>query len=91
MSVMQAILDRASAFLPALATIKVADADVRVGLRPFAFGGLPFVGAVPGVPGLYVAAGHEGSGLTLGPATAELITSLILGGNGGKHSQISGS
>ena len=36
------------------------------------------VGAVPGVEGLLLAAGHEGSGLTLGPATAELLADLIL-------------
>ena len=37
------------------------------------------MGPVPGAEGLYVAAGHEGSGLTLGPATAELLAAQLLG------------
>ena len=40
---------------------------------------MPFVGPVPGAEGLYVAAGHEGSGLTLAPATAELMCHYLLG------------
>lgn len=36
------------------------------------------VAPVPGVEGLLVAAGHEGSGLTLGPATAELVVSYLV-------------
>lgn len=52
----------------------------RVGLRPFSPTG-PIVGQVPGVPGLLVAGGHEGSGLTLAPATAEIITAALYGGD----------
>ncbi len=37
------------------------------------------VGPVPGVEGLLLAAGHEGSGLTLGPATGELLAAYVLG------------
>lgn len=48
-------------------------ASVRVGLRPYALGGLPAIGPVQGLPGVFVAAGHEGSGLSLAPATAELV------------------
>ena len=49
------------------------DVEVRVGLRPYTVGGVPLVGPLPGLPRVLVAAGHEGSGLTLGPATAELV------------------
>lgn len=41
--------------------------------------GAPMVGPVPGVEGLLVAAGHEGSGLTLAPATAALVCEHLLG------------
>ena len=41
------------------------------------------LGPVPGAPGLLIAAGHEGSGLTLGPATAELLVGYLLGGEQG--------
>ena len=37
------------------------------------------VGPVPGADGLFVAAGHEGSGLTLAPGTAELVCAQLLG------------
>ncbi|KAK9821274.1 hypothetical protein WJX74_007314 [Apatococcus lobatus] len=47
--------------------------EVRVGLRPYMVGGAPLIGPLPGLPHVVVAAGHEGSGLTLGPATAELV------------------
>jgi glycine/D-amino acid oxidase-like deaminating enzyme len=43
-------------------------------------GGLPAIGPVPGLPQVFVAAGHEGSGLCLGPATAELVVQQLLGG-----------
>ena len=48
-------------------------------LVPCVQAGRPTVGPVPGTEGLFVAAGHEGSGLTLGPASAELLRSQILG------------
>lgn len=76
---MQAILDRATMFLPALEGVDVSDAHVRVGLRPFSSRGLPYIGQVPGIDNLLVAAGHEGSGLTYGPASGEIIKNLILG------------
>ena len=37
------------------------------------------MGPVPGREGLFVAAGHEGSGLTLAPATAALLVEQLLG------------
>ena len=80
--VVAAILARAAEFLPTVRPLAEAAAasagaagaidGVRVGLRPWAAGGLPAVGPVPGLPGVVVAAGHEGSGLTMAPATAEL-------------------
>lgn len=68
-------------FLPHLSKVRVDDPDVRVGLRPFAVGGLPAIGPVAPdqLPGLYMAAGHEGSGLCLGPGTAELVLEYALG------------
>jgi glycine oxidase len=48
------------------------------GLRPHAVTGRPFIGAVPGQQGLYVATGHFRSGLHLSPATAETMHNIIL-------------
>jgi glycine/D-amino acid oxidase-like deaminating enzyme len=73
-----AILARCALFLPALMGARPADAAVRVGLRPYAAEG-PMVGAVPGVARLFLAAGHEGSGLTLAPATAAVLADAVLG------------
>jgi hypothetical protein len=43
---------RAAAFLPGLSTcIAPSGPSVRVGLRPFAVGGMPMIGPVKGVPG----------------------------------------
>ena len=49
------------------------------GLRPYAPGGLPRIGRVPGTTNLSLAAGHFRAGLQLSPITAVLIRHLILG------------
>ena len=78
-----AVLARAAAFLPGLVGLGPGSGiDVRVGLRPAAIASTPAVGPVPNAPGLFVAAGHEGSGLLLAPATAELVVGYVLGGSG---------
>jgi glycine/D-amino acid oxidase-like deaminating enzyme len=82
--IVRRILERAYDFVPTIfgdSTITDIANDIvgqqgrhaaRVGLRPYAFG-RPLVGPIPEAAGLYVAAGHEGSGLTLGPITAEIV------------------
>lgn len=81
-STADAILDHATRFIPHLSAIdRTKDVHIRFGPRPFSPTGYPIVGGIG--PGVWVAAGHEGSGLTLGPATAELITHMILEGDEG--------
>lgn len=69
------ILNVARMYLPEMlkdATIL----ETRVGLRPYSLGHRdhrPYIGPIPDVNGLFIAAGHEGSGLTLAPSTADLI------------------
>lgn len=48
------------------------------GLRPLSPDGLPFVGAAPGRPGLFVSTGHGMTGLTLAPASASALAPLVL-------------
>ncbi|KAI8468098.1 MAG: oxidoreductase [Monoraphidium minutum] len=101
-AVMTAIMRRAHGFAPALSPALLdaaraagggpgGGASVRVGLRPYALGGLPAIGPVPGLDGVFVAAGHEGSGLSLAPATAELVLQQLGaapgGGGGGAAAQ----
>ncbi|MAT81815.1 MAG: hypothetical protein CMJ29_09260 [Phycisphaerae bacterium] len=49
------------------------------GLRPCTADGLPAIGNVPGMSNAFVATGHAMMGVTLGPATAEMITDCIDG------------
>ena len=49
------------------------------GFRPFARDHLPVIGPDHRVPGLWYAAGHEGAGIGLAPATAEMLASLMVG------------
>jgi glycine oxidase len=49
------------------------------GLRPGSPDGKPFLGAVPGVNNLFVAAGHFRAGIQLSPGTALVMKQLLLG------------
>lgn len=48
--------------------------------RPVTEDGLPLIGAVPGVPGAFVATGHSVWGMLNAPATGEAMAGLILDG-----------
>ena len=49
------------------------------GLRPGSPGGIPYTGAVPGIPGLWLNTGHHCYGLKLAPGSAVLLKALITG------------
>ena len=49
------------------------------GLRPGSPSGIPYIGAYPGIDGLYFNAGHFRNGLVTGPASARLAADLVLG------------
>ncbi len=57
-----------------------APVEAWAGLRPATPDGLPLIGALPGLDGLYLATGHGMLGVTLAPATAELLAPLVLEG-----------
>jgi hypothetical protein len=61
---------------PAAAPIKARQAC----FRPVTEDGLPFIGAVPGVDGAYVATGHSVWGMLNAPATGEAMSELLLDG-----------
>jgi D-amino-acid dehydrogenase len=48
------------------------------GLRPLTPDGLPVLGLIPGFTNLSVATGHAMLGITLGPATGEVMAELIV-------------
>jgi glycine/D-amino acid oxidase-like deaminating enzyme len=66
---------------PVLAGAKLLAAQAC--FRPVTEDGLPLIGAVPGVPGAYVATGHSVWGMLTAPATGEAMAGLILDGDPG--------
>ena len=68
---------RAIRFFPGLEGVRAIRA--YAGLRPLSADHLPLIGSLPGYENVYVAAGHEGAGISRAPATAELVTSLVRG------------
>jgi glycine/D-amino acid oxidase-like deaminating enzyme len=69
---------RALELAPGLAHLKILRS--YAGIRPTLPDGIPAIGPVESVHGLLVASGHEGAGIGLAPATAEVITAEIVGG-----------
>lgn len=67
----------AEAILPALATCPVA--HQWAGLRPGSPEGIPFIGALPEWPSVFVNAGHYRNGLVLAPASTHLLVDQLLG------------
>jgi glycine/D-amino acid oxidase-like deaminating enzyme len=49
-------------------------------MRSLSPDGLPFIGPVPGLDGLHLAAAHGTLGITLAPLTGELLATLLLEG-----------
>ena len=70
------LLQRGAAFVPSLRNARIDRS--RVCARPQSIDGRPFIGPVPDRPGVFVAAGHGPWGISIGPATAELVVAAIL-------------
>jgi D-hydroxyproline dehydrogenase subunit beta len=73
--ILSRMLERAVEFMPALADLSVV--RTWVGFRPTTADKLPLIGWWPDLPGLLVAAGHEGLGITTATGTAEIIAALV--------------
>jgi D-amino-acid dehydrogenase len=54
--------------------------EAWAGLRPATPDGLPLIGGLPGLDDIYLATGHGMLGVTLAPATADLLAPLVLEG-----------
>lgn len=76
-SVITLLAAQAIALFPVLKKVQLIRA--YYGFRPFAPDHLPVIGQDPIIAGLWHAAGHEGAGIGLAPATAELIGAQIVG------------
>jgi glycine oxidase len=67
----------ASEIAPTLENLGII--DQWAGLRPYASGGEPFIGEVPGMKNVFAAVGHYRNGILLAPITAKMIADRILG------------
>jgi glycine/D-amino acid oxidase-like deaminating enzyme len=74
--ILRILARQAIALFPMLSDIQLL--RVYRGFRPYAPDHLPVIGEDPLIKGLWHNAGHEGAGLGLAPASAELITDGIL-------------
>ena len=77
LAVRQTLQAAARTLVPALADL----APVRqwAGLRPGCSDGIPFIGVLPALEGLYVNCGHFRNGVVMGPASARLLADLVTG------------
>lgn len=76
-AIVRKMLDRALDFMPGLALTSAIRS--WTGFRPATPDTLPLIGAWEEVPGLWIAAGHEGLGITTSLGTGQLIADLIVG------------
>ena len=75
--VLREMLNRARHFMPALADLSIV--RTWTGFRPATPDKLPLIGPWTSTAGLWIAAGHEGLGITSSLGTARLLADLIAG------------
>ncbi len=75
--IVQRMLARTLDYLPGLRAVRAI--RIWTGFRPATPDGRPYLGAVPGTRNLWVAAGHEGLGITTALGSARLLMDLFLG------------
>jgi glycine/D-amino acid oxidase-like deaminating enzyme len=73
----EAMLARATRLMGGLAELEVDSA--WAGLRPWLPDHLPAIGPAGAIDGLWVATGHEGAGVALGPVTGRVVAQAICG------------
>lgn len=76
-AMVQRMLERSFAFVPRLRELQAL--RIWTGFRPTTPDGRPYLGAVPGSVDQWVAAGHEGLGVTTALGSAKLMIDLIQG------------
>jgi D-hydroxyproline dehydrogenase subunit beta len=76
-AVVPRLVEHGATYVPSIARARLGDS--RACARPLSFDGRPLLGRVPGIDGLWIAAGHGPWGISTGPASGRLIADLILG------------
>jgi sarcosine oxidase subunit beta len=69
------VLDQARRIMPRLNELRML--RTWAGLRPYTPDGLPLLGPAPGVDGLVLATGHDGSGIGMSPVSARMVAAFI--------------
>lgn len=76
MDVIKTVARRALRFYPKMKDMTII--RTYTGLRPWTPDHLPIVSEVHDIPNFFIAAGHEGDGISLAAVTGKLITELLL-------------
>lgn len=76
-AILEAMLNRALSYMPDLGDLSTI--RCWTGFRAATPDNLPLIGPHPSMEGVWVAAGHEGLGITTALGTARLLTALIAG------------
>jgi D-amino-acid dehydrogenase len=71
------VIDEGLRVAPGLAQARLL--EIRVGLRPYPVDGLPVLGPVAGIDGVFLATGHGPTGLQLGPYSGKLVAEVATG------------
>jgi glycine/D-amino acid oxidase-like deaminating enzyme len=79
--ILSRMLNRAFEYVPALASVSAT--RVWTGFRAATPDKLPLIGPWPGDPTIFLAAGHEGLGITTSLATGRIVADQVLGRNTG--------
>lgn len=74
--ILRRMIDRAVDYMPDLARLTAT--RVWTGFRPATPDKLPLIGPMPGHEGLWIAAGHEGLGITTALGTAQILMETML-------------
>ena len=69
------VLESARRIAPAIGQLRMLRA--WAGFRPYTPDGLPLLGPAPGVDGLVLATGHDGSGIGMSPVSARLVAAAV--------------
>jgi glycine oxidase len=75
------LLERGTRFVPSVAEARVQ--GTLVCARPKSFDNRPILGRVPGAERLWIATGHGGRGMSLGPASGRVVAEAIIAGDDG--------
>lgn len=80
--------ERAFEIAPNLVNLDIRDS--WAGLRPFAWDGLPVIGAFPEIENLFIATAHYRNGILLTPMTARILADKIAGDSFSEYLEIFG-